>query len=347
MEANDRGIPVDAIRIERPEWVVRPYAPGDEAGILALFHAVWPPPLAQRRTLRQWNWQYRDAPLGHRIIVGEDRNGRIIVHYATLPLRLWLDGRVVVGGVGVDSMVHPDVRRGLQREGVFLTAARAYYEVWGGQAPNAWNWGFANRQAQRIGVGQLGYLTIEDGVPALFVNRFDRTQRLQRTSEELAVNCVTRFSPDVDELWQRCRATQPFAVIRDHAYLSWRFVDCPLPRLCVEVRDQRRLRGVAVLQPWWQAQPILAVIEYFAEPSDAACLAAVLHHAATVAAAHEQVRIELWLPPRSQPFAQALALGMRSEPTECHLVCRPVREMTEVAAWCARWHYTLGDSDIV
>jgi hypothetical protein len=253
---------------------------------------------------------------------------------------------VAVGCVGVDSMAHPDARRGLQRDGVFLTAARTYYEVWGGQAPNAWNWGFANRQAQRIGVGRLGYRTIEERIPALYLNRFDPTQRLQRAGGALAVETVAGFAPDVDELWQRCRAAYPFAVIRDHAYLTWRFVACPLPRSCLEVREHGRLRGIAVLQRDWQRQPILAVVEYFAAPDDDECLAAVLAYARDVAAAADQARIELWLSPRSPAFARAQALGMRWEPTGCRLVCRPARELTDVAAWCARWHYTLGDSDI-
>ena len=71
----------------------------------------------QPRTREDWNWEYRDNPAGQQIMLAAPAHG---THHR--PLRLPArrgphPGRSRIAGQGVDSMVHPDYRRGLKKEG--------------------------------------------------------------------------------------------------------------------------------------------------------------------------------------------------------------------------------------
>jgi hypothetical protein len=63
-------------------YTVRPWRPGDEAGILALFNSVFGEgdPNFQPRTPEQWRWLYRDNPAGSQIVVASIARNRRPAH---------------------------------------------------------------------------------------------------------------------------------------------------------------------------------------------------------------------------------------------------------------------------
>ena len=63
------------------DYVIRPYAKGDEHGILATFNAVFAEGKEDfvPRTLDQWRWAFEDNPAGQRIWVAE-KDGDIAAH---------------------------------------------------------------------------------------------------------------------------------------------------------------------------------------------------------------------------------------------------------------------------
>ncbi len=106
---------------------VRPFRDGDEAGLIALWNAVFgegAPEGFEPRTLAQWRWLYADNPLGRQILLGVAPDGTIVSHYAGLPARFQVGTSVHVSAQMIDSMVHPAWRQGLQKEGPFLKTAR-------------------------------------------------------------------------------------------------------------------------------------------------------------------------------------------------------------------------------
>ena len=334
--------------------VVRPYRPGDEHGIVALWNVVFGEgaPDFEPRTLAQWRWLWDENPMGRRIMVGVAPDGQIISHYGALPARIAIGGAVHVSAQMIDSMVHPDWRKGLQKEGVFLRTAKAFFEGYSQLPECAVHYGFPNRRVYPIGRRLLKYNPFIAPVPVVFRNFFqdgddDAVGRDHAQAADVVE--VERFPAEVDALWSALAPSYPFAHVRDHAYLRWRYDACPwLPyrRYLIREKSSGTLRGWFVLRTQWQKLPILAVTDWFGAPDDAPAMALALRTATAVARATGHARIEAWLPERHPAFGHALAAGFRTEPG-LYVFCmnlfveRPTREEA-----LAQWWYTIGDSDV-
>jgi hypothetical protein len=247
-------------------------------------------------------------------------------------------------------MVAPEHRRGLQREGMFLAIARAYYDWFGERPPVYCNYGFPNRAAGRIGQRYLRYLPVHDGIPTVYHNLFDEPPGFCLDSPgagHLRVERVTAFAPDVDDLWQRVAPTRAFTVLRDHRYVTARYSRFPGAIELWETRDAGRLRAIAVARHRWVGQPILALLDYLAADDDVAALAATLQHAVEQARSKNLARVELWLPPWSRESAEALRLGLRTERSGANIVMRLPGHWDEFPWHRDRFFFTIGDSDIL
>jgi hypothetical protein len=338
--------------MDQPRFHVRAFRPGDEAGILALFNRVFAEgdPDFQPRTVEAWRWEFEQNPCGIQILVACDEDGRIIAHYAGLPAVYHIAGREQVAGQGVDSMVHPDYRRGLRKEGPFLAVARRYFATYGTHPVNPFTFGYPNRRAIRVGQRLLGYVPVVDRLPTLYRNFFehdDDDEVGRGLAGQVEVREVETFSPEVNGLWAELRDAYPFAVVRDHRYVTWRYCKAPhLPYRRFEIRDADRLRAWFVTRAGWQQKPILALTDFFAAPDDDLALGLALHRAVRVAREAEQVRVEAWFPEQSRPFRTALERGFSRE--EClYVLCIRIHDPALELDWIRKhWYYTIGDSDL-
>ena len=333
-------------------YAVRPYESGDEEGILRLFNEVFGEgdENFQPRSLGQWQWLFQDNPCGNQIMVAARDDGRIIAHYACLPVAVNVQGQREIAGQGVDSMVHADYRRGLKREGPFLAVARAYFDTWGNARHCCFGFGYPNRRAFRVGVRVLRYGPVHQPITTLYRNFFaapddDEVGRgLEKSAE---VEEVASFSPDVDELWRRLAPQFPFAIIRDRAYLSWRYTASPeLTYRCFEIRRDGQLCAWFVTRAGWQGVPILALADFLADPRDENAVGLTLRHAVRAGREAEQARVEAWLPPRSPFFSAARRHGFESEPSQYVLCAMLYRDQPELDWVRDHWYFTIGDSDV-
>lgn len=324
------------------EVLVRAYRPGDERGILELFADTF-----GRRPPAAWRWAYRDAPGGSRILLAVDRTGRVVAHYASIAFPARLDGRNVTVSQGIDSVVHPAWRRGLRAGSVFLATARAYFAGAPGPRRGVCTYGFPCRAAMRLGRARLGYEVVHAPLVTLFLNRFaSPRRRIGRLRKGDEVVEVARFGASADALWDQVAPAFGFAVRRDRRYLNWRYADAPVEFRTFEIRRRGTLVGLFVVRPGWTGQPILALMDYLADPHDRDALAAALETCGRIAAASEQARIECWLPASTPLYEHARALGLDAEPSLVSLCVRR-HERTRDVEWFRRhWHYTIGDSDI-
>jgi hypothetical protein len=354
---------------ERP-YTIRPYRPGDEHGILALFNQVFGEgdPAFVPRTLAEWRWLFAENPWGNQIVVAVEHggpgepSGRVIAHYCCLPARAQVGAEVVIAGQGIDSMVHADYRRGLKREGAFLLTAQKYFAEFGHWPICGFGYGFPNRKAYPIGVRLIGYQPIVKPLPTLYRNFFesDDDDAVGRAHQDAAdVVEVPDFggavAPELDALWARLRPQFQVALVRDAQYLRWRYDGCPwLGHRKFLIREKAgagakggALRAFFVTRSNWQKLPIQALVDYLGAPDDAASLALALRTTTRVARASGQARVETWLPERLPFFQHALAAGMKSEPCQYVLCTMLYREEPALDWMRDRWYFTIGDSDVV
>jgi len=204
------------------KYEIRPFEAGDEDGLIACFNAVFGEHDAsfKARTRAEWNWAFADNPAGRRIWVAES-DGEIVAQCAALPYRVHIDGREHGFTQGVDSMVHPDHRRGLRRPGLFVATARPFFEQFGSQEGDILHYGWPIEPAWRIGKTFLGYEII-------------RTQTIHFRDMDSGpsdlpdgVERLARFDDSVNALYERCRAQWGASTRRDETYLNWRFAACP------------------------------------------------------------------------------------------------------------------------
>ena len=99
-------------------WFVRGYKNGDEDGILQFIQLAF-----KWDDKKYWNWRYRDNPAGIGRIWLADDAGKIVGHYAMIPIKMKIGDETVTASLTVDIVTHPNYRR----QGIFETLARKAY----------------------------------------------------------------------------------------------------------------------------------------------------------------------------------------------------------------------------
>ena len=245
-------------------YEIRRFRAGDERSLMQCFHAAFPKPESERRTHAEWSWAFERNPAGQRIFVAL-RKGAVVAQYAALPERVWIDGSERVFAQIVDSMVHPDHRRGLKRPGLFVDTARAFFEAFGGVDRDWVHYGWPVPEAMRVGRRLLDYQTVRTQ------NVLVLTGPLPQREPPAAVERLRRCDHELRWLWDRCAADFGASPIRDAEFFEWRFAAHPrhayVP-LCV--RDPEGvLRGYAVYRKAdWVLPDLGLVVDWLVPPAE-------------------------------------------------------------------------------
>lgn len=227
---------------------VRAFRPGDEHALLAAHNAMFAAADGER-SLAHWRWKFADNPTGqiHVTLAVHERHG-VVGCYVTLPVRVHIEGRPAIAGQPVDLFVLPEFRRAGRRPGLFVQLAQLHYERFGGTAPgqNAFHYGWT-LPAWRIGERYLDYHLIRDWDFLFRECSADMPPRPMPAA--LEVHDVARCTGDCDALWATEAPLHKIAIVRDAAYLNWRYADAHDRKYrFLECRERatRRLRGLAV-----------------------------------------------------------------------------------------------------
>ncbi|MBM4062100.1 MAG: GNAT family N-acetyltransferase [Planctomycetes bacterium] len=326
---------------------IRPYRPGDEAGILAGHNQTFTPP----RSLPHWSWKFRDNPTGQiHVMVAEHEQQGIVGAYVTLPVRVLADGEQVLAGQCVDLFVLPEHRRHGKRPGLFVNLALAHYELWGGKAPhqNAFHYGWPIA-TWRIGQKYLRYEIVRDW-DFLFAERPAGGFPPRALPGELELRTADRCGADADALWSSLRGQSRLQIVRDATYLNWRYADAhDATYELVECREVRtgRLRGLAVLTRRDLLFPGTSFLVDWLVPADDhdATLCLIAHAEQRSNATGSPVLATLFqhLDPRFLHFQHR---GFRVYGTGYFQVVIPFT-LDDTQWFKDHWYHTLGDSDIV
>jgi len=230
-------------------WKVRDGSKKDLKGILSLREMVFGEVERDKLEERFWRWEFEEGPEGQGFLYIAEDGERIIGHFADLPRRFSVQGKIVLGTLSLDLMVHPDYwRRGIfaamgkygaqrvkREQGLFMTAFPIRLETIQGLKKIGWK-GVAKLPVLVYPIKFTGivkrYLRfpplsfLVGGVARLFYFiLFGWRKKGKRNGVE--VRKVNELDERFDLLWEKAISLHPIAGVRDRRYLTWRYLQHP------------------------------------------------------------------------------------------------------------------------
>jgi GNAT superfamily N-acetyltransferase len=319
---------------------LRHFAAGDEAGILALKCAVFPGLVRANEEVR-WRWEFDanpvQAPPFPRAFVLE-RGTQIVGAFVFLPYRVQVGEDVVFGASGIDLCIDPGARGGGH--------AHALVRRW--LAPGFADFPFAValNDASRHLFTRHGAELLGGSGESIAWGHFLKQPRVPSRRPMLRTEVVTELPSDSDALWQSVRRGQRLLLVRDAAYLKWRWRDFPFGGVTMvrAVGERSETRGLAMVQDDPKAQD-LYVAELMHAAGDDAAQRGLVDRAITIA--RGTPRKVLWVSTRDArqlPVLQdeGFVLVPAPVPTFCARVHHvPASGPVRVAEWAT----AIGDGD--
>lgn len=333
------------------EVTIRLYVPGDELAINDGFNRVF----KLQRTLAEWAWKFPPEPAGRMIMVAEGSGG-LLAHYAALPLRFQVDGRVWSAAQIVDvfadhsrrSLPKPSARAGGGRpRSIFLTAAETFLDHFGARGPVDFFYGFPGQPHRDQGLSLLGY----DDLPTLPLRYLARRAADRRRHPRRLLYRAERardWEPRLDELWERVKTHYPVAVVRDAEWALRRLAGHPdvhyhrflaLPRL-----GRRPVAFVAFRSDGGRCRWVDLVWDH----DHPGALDLVDHLSARLAAQTGAEVEELWLNGDQEGTARLAARGFvaADDPDDLAMVGRRFEREVDASSF-HRVYLTMADCDLV
>jgi len=227
---------------KRSNWLVRNYAPGDEAKILPLCERVFGSTLE----LGDWRWRTFENPAGKALIlIAQEKIGEQIVgHIAGIATDLKVGNFFRKAFFLTDSVVDPSYRgRGINAL-LTLTLSFKCCECDGG-----FGFGLPNKQAYlpTLKVAATHILTLQFFFkvldwrrilqsrlrPAFFAKAAaNPVQPFQKNRQSALANGfrveeIGRFGEEANHLWQTIAPQFTIAAVRDADHLNWRYLERP------------------------------------------------------------------------------------------------------------------------
>jgi|GEM_PF-1131020 len=338
-------------------YSVRPYEPGDEEGILALFNRVFAEgnPAFVPRTMATWRRLYAGNPAGLQIFVGLDADRRIVANYSALPAPAVVRGRRRLCCQAVDSCVDRAWRGSLRKQSLFVTIATEFIRHFStqGRLPfDDYMYGLPNEQAFPVGTRIIGYQPVHVPLPALV--RAPDAAWIESLSREAAAGGALRVDeigvaePLTAALFERHLEGWPLGIWRDAPWLAWRYGPRPdgVSYGALLARRGGEPAGVLVYRLGWMGQPIVPLVDWVGDGRDRPVLAALLAAAARRTLEAGGTRVETWVTPNMPHAATLAALGLAAEPSRFNLCIMTFGPDVPLDWAKNNWCLTMGDSDI-
>lgn len=327
----------DDIVIEVPagRFPARPYRPDDEERVLELWRIAF----GKELPVEIWRWKYARNPFGSRILLCLDEAGdAAIVMYSGVPFRTNWNGREVEMVQLMDIMSHPDHRK----TGLFVKTAEAFFDCFAG-GESVLYYGIPGLYHFEIGAKYLAYSRLDSDV-AFF--QADPAQVVGSGRGRLCDEGTPGRA--FDALWDEQAANYPLAVVRNSAFLRWRFNDHPHRRYTIygwRTGLLGRLRAWAVVG----VEDASARIADLLLPPDPTLSAGFLGRVARALSKQGVQRLETWIPGGHFAAEGLQAAGFVQSPEPLGIVptARSFDDNLEIPWVSANLYYTMADADLV
>ena len=364
-----------------PSFTFRDTAPSDAAVLVRFAREAFGAPWTEDFV----RWKYFANPAGRAFGRCALLDGRPAAFYGNIPVHLKLGGRAVLAAQAVDAMVAPEARRRrlfvilgqqtfaqMDEAGVALAYAfpnpvslAAFVERMGwkpvGAAPR---WvRVLDASAVARGGGRAGPAA---WLYALWLWAFSRSRPIPPTissrrkgGDDLSIREIESFDERFDRFWQAAAADFPIAVVRDAAYLNWRYVERPAsPYHALAAERGGALAGWAVLSTRDAAEARVAVVtELLAAPGENEAGPALLAECERLARSLGCAQLQAWLLPHHDRYRRMFAAAgfvfrpARYAPgplryTTPHIIRpHPAQALAPDPTQAANWFLSAGDYD--
>jgi predicted N-acetyltransferase YhbS len=273
--------------------VLRRAARQDTPGICALLRRAFPDNAKGRPEIL--DWQYWNNPFGPPTVLVWEDAGRIVGHYAVVTYPAVIAGRAGQLGIGIDAAVDPDY----QGRQLFGPLARELYRQAAADGhdvvicyPNDNSVrGIARQGWEELGLLRTrilplrpGWYARRTGAPAPLLAPAVAALRLRarRGTNGHQTREIDGPPADADALWALAGRGTANGVVRDHAWLRWRYADRPgpSPYRWFEARRDGHLHAIAVTTEQQQHGGTFGYLLELIATDGVAARAAVAHTAA-------------------------------------------------------------------
>jgi len=279
----------------------------------------------------EFDWFFERNPTGGRILSAvEEDGGQLAGVLAMSFARAVVEGREELVAFAVHAVTHPRARG----KGIFSRLElRNEERAEAAGAPLAL--GFTNPMAGPILVGKLGWRDLYR--MRLWARVLRPLRALRRRGggglPPSRGTTLARFGPVQEEAWRHELGRWGNCLVRDPAYLNWRYVDTP--------KDYRRfssVNGYAVVGHSIHKGVSAAVICDLVGPAREA--RSLLRHCLREARGGADIAIGVPAPGQRTAF---LSLGFVPTPITIRVIGKPLRPDARLPE---RWHFAPGDTDI-
>lgn len=326
--------------IQGRHFVFRPYAAGDEAGILEL----WRKAFGKEMRPGLWAWKYRDCPFAVEIgLCRCEEDGEVVVSFGGIAFRGSLDGKEIRMTHLVDIMSHPLYRK----TGLFVHTAEAFFACFAGPSKTSLYYGFPGKIHFDIGQKYLQYRPLPAGVSYWSARTGDIEERKTRSRGRL--ERIVAADRRIDALWHEREAGYPLSVRRDSVFLTWRFSAHPFNAYEIwgyRTAFRSRLRGYAVLSLGEDGKKA-KLLDLLLPPSveDSADF---LRRLGRELSGRGVTQLVCWLPGGHESGKAALAAGFvqGAEPLGIIPTARVFDPALAFSRVCEALYYTMADGDL-
>jgi GNAT superfamily N-acetyltransferase len=292
---------------------------------------------------QRFDWEFlrnpaRDTglPLAH--LMKED--GKIVAGFSFVPYRVQIGDEVVAGAAGIDLFVAESHRgRGLSR-----SVVEPFWREGFCAFPFSTGLNAASDHLFRACGGVLLGGRSELTAYAYFV---DGAHPADPSAPRDDVEIVHDVPADHDRLWQRVRRAHRVMVVRDAAYLRWRYVDFPFERpVLLRAQRQGSTTGLAIVQRD-ERHDRLYLLELLTEAGDDRALRGLLR-AATEHADASGLKT-LYYSTRARDQVGALhGAGFADAPGDVPTYIARIHRRPASGLISVRdWYVSLGDGDML
>ena len=342
---------------KKSRFFLKPYTPGDENHILALFEQSF----FTQRSVQHWEWKYKENPFGSlKIALAVDEEGILAAHYAGYPVPFWLAGgpssspEEFLAYQNGDTMTRQKFRNvGLGKTSL-LARTFTYFIAKFAEDFLSFYYGFNTDRIKILGKRYMGYNYID---PVLFRKRDLKTRpfrepgAFKRFFGGYSVEEVKGVDAEWDDFFLRAAPHYGLLVRRDSRYLQWRYLECP-DRIhkIFAVRKRKRLVGWSVFS---RKEKKLVWGDALFDKNSLESLNFLLYEVAKAVYPRTE-SIEAWFPPHPEWWDRKLdeaGFSRSPEPrglTPCaqHNPYHDRRGPSPVERERHRFYYTMGDSDL-